>query len=210
MNVAILPGRERLNMFRYMFYVTSIVIYWHAKIQEKPEIAFPSVKEWNDSEDGMTVSRMNELMNIFGNSLFESISITAYPLLAADNRSARHDLVVHRTRQFGEEAMPYKFFTQPSPILCIRLCETVFVNVTLDATFQSVHPAFEIPQSVLLKDDATFVLGFNLLSGHFSDDFLGNQEQSTADYLARSRTRCARQPSNSLSSRCSSPSRLPS
>jgi hypothetical protein len=168
------------------------------------------VKEWDESEYGMTVSRMNELVNIFGNSLFENISITACPLLAADNRSVRHDSMVLWTLQSGEETMPYRFFTQPSPILCIRPCETVFVNVTLDTTFMSVDPVFAISQSVLLKDDATFVLGFNLLSGHFSDDFLGNQEQTTADYLARPRTRCARQPSNSLSSRCSSPSRLPS
>jgi hypothetical protein len=47
------------------------------------------------------------------------------------------------------------------------LCETALVNVALHITVISVNQRFAIPLSVPLKDDATFVLGANLLSGHF-------------------------------------------
>jgi hypothetical protein len=35
----------------------------------------------------------------------------------------------------------------------------------------SVDPTSAIPTSVLLKEDVSFVLGVNLLSGHFYGDF---------------------------------------
>jgi hypothetical protein len=66
----------------------------------------------------------------------------------------------------------------------LGLYQTVLVKVTLDITFMSVDPTFAIPQSVLLKDDVPFVLGVNLLSGHFSGDLVDKQAQGTADYLA--------------------------
>jgi hypothetical protein len=52
----------------------------------------------------------------------------------------------------------------------------VFVNIALHITFMSVDQTLAIPHSVLLKDDATFVPGVNLLSGHFDGDFLAKQE----------------------------------
>jgi hypothetical protein len=71
-----------------MFHMTGTIIHWHAKNQWKPEITFGSVKEWNESEYGMIVSRVSEFMNQFGDIiLFGSVSITAYPLPAADNWS---------------------------------------------------------------------------------------------------------------------------
>jgi hypothetical protein len=168
-----------------MFHMTSTRVYWHAKKMRKPEIAFPSVKGWNESEDGMIVSGVSEFVDIFdGIGFFGSVSPTAYRLLAEDNRSVWHDLLVHGILQFDEETTTYEFFTQHPPILHMGLCDTALVNGVLNITFMSVDPTFAIPQSVLWKDDATFVLGVNLLSSHFCGDFLAKQEQTTAGHLA--------------------------
>jgi hypothetical protein len=60
-----------------MFYMASTIVYWHAKNQREPVIAFPSVKEWTESEYGMIVSRVGEFMNIFGGiSLFGCAGVT--------------------------------------------------------------------------------------------------------------------------------------
>jgi hypothetical protein len=53
------------------------------KNQLKPDFAFPSVKEWNESEYGMIDSGLTEFVDI---SLFGSVSANASPLLAAVNR----------------------------------------------------------------------------------------------------------------------------
>jgi hypothetical protein len=87
-----------------------------------------------------------------------------------------HDLLVYRTLQFDEETTTYEFFTQHPPILHMGVCETALVNVALHITFISVNQSFPIPLPVPLKDDATFVLGASLLSGHFYGDFLAKQE----------------------------------
>jgi hypothetical protein len=87
--------------------------------------------------------------------------VPAHPLLPADNRSVRQDLLVHRTVQFDEEMTTYEFFTQHPLILYTRLCETVMVDVALRVTFMSVNQTFAIPTSVLLKNDLPFVLGVN-------------------------------------------------
>jgi hypothetical protein len=78
-----------------MFHMTNTIVHWHAKNRWKLEIAFPSLKEWNESEYRMIVSRVSELMNIFGHtSLFEYVSVIAHALFAGDYRSVRHDLLV--------------------------------------------------------------------------------------------------------------------
>jgi hypothetical protein len=95
MNTAIPRDRDCSNMCLHVFHMTSTIINWHAKNRWKLEIAFPSMKEWNESEYRMIVSGVSELMNIFGHtSLFECVSVIAYPLLAADYRSVRHDLLI--------------------------------------------------------------------------------------------------------------------
>jgi hypothetical protein len=40
----------------------------------------------------------------------------------------------------------------------------------------SVNQTFAISTCVLLKDDVTFAIGANLLSGHFHGNFLAKQE----------------------------------
>jgi hypothetical protein len=88
------------------------------------EIAFPSVKELNESECGMIVSGVSESMNTLGGiTLFENVSVTAYSLLTADNRWVRHDLLLYRTLPFEEETRTYKFSTQHLPILYMGPCE---------------------------------------------------------------------------------------
>jgi hypothetical protein len=47
-----------------------------------------------------------------------------------------------------------------------------------------VDRTFAILQSVLMKNDLTFVLCVNLPSGRLYGDSLAKQEQTTADYLA--------------------------
>jgi hypothetical protein len=161
-----------------MFHTTSAIFYKYAKNQRKPEIAFPSVKEWNENEDGIIVSGVSEFMNsVEDTRLFGSVNVTAYPLLAADNRSARQDLLVYRTIPFDKETTTYEFFTQPPPILHMGLRETGLVDVALHITLMSVNQRFAIPPSVPLKDDATLVLGAHLLSAHCYGDFLAKQER---------------------------------
>jgi hypothetical protein len=142
MNAAVRQDRDCSNMCLYMFHMTSTIIYWHAKNEWTPEIAFRSVKKWNEGEYGTTVSRANEFMDIFGDSLFRSVSVSPYPLFAADNWSVRHDLRVRRTLRFHKETTTYEFFTQHPPIRDTGLGETVLANVALNITFMSVHPTF--------------------------------------------------------------------
>jgi hypothetical protein len=92
-------------------------------------------------------------------------------------------LLVYRTLHFDEERTTSDFFAQNPPILDMRLCEKVLVNIALNVAFMSVDPTFAVPTSALLKGDATSGLGDNLLSSHFYGDFLAKQEQTTADYL---------------------------
>jgi hypothetical protein len=103
MNSAVLGDNHRSNMCLDMFHMTSTIMYGHAKNKRKPETAFPSVKEWNESEDGMIASGVSEFMNGFG-----------------DSRLVRHDLLVYQTLQFDEEMTMYQFFTQCPPILYMR------------------------------------------------------------------------------------------
>jgi hypothetical protein len=56
MNTAIMRDTECPNMCQCMFNTTSAIVCKYAKNQRKPEIAFPSVKEWNENEDEMVVS----------------------------------------------------------------------------------------------------------------------------------------------------------
>jgi hypothetical protein len=151
-----------------MFHTTSIIGYKYTKSQRKPEIAFPSVKEWNENEDGMIVSGVSDFMNIFKDTgLFGSVSVTAYPLPVADNWSVLYELLVYRTILSDKETTTYEFFIRHPSILYMRLCETALVNVALHITLVSVNQRFAIPPSVPVKDDATFALGANSLSGHF-------------------------------------------
>jgi hypothetical protein len=79
-------------------------------------------------------------MNIIEDAcIFGGASITAYPLLLADNRSVRHDLPAHQTLQFGKETRACEFFAQHSPILYMGLYETVSINITLNNTFMPVN-----------------------------------------------------------------------
>jgi hypothetical protein len=55
-NAVILRNRHCSNMCRYIFRMRSPVLCWQAENQRKPEIAFPSVKEWNGSEFGRIVT----------------------------------------------------------------------------------------------------------------------------------------------------------
>jgi hypothetical protein len=151
-----------------MVHMTSRVVYRHAKNQLKPEIGFPRVKEYNESQCGMIVSGANEFMNI--------IRDIACPLLAADNQSIRHGLLVYPTLQFDKETTTYEFFTLHPAILCMGRCETILANIALDITPMSVlRPDVCDPQPVLLKDDETFVLSINLLSSHSHGNFLVKQ-----------------------------------
>jgi hypothetical protein len=160
-----------------MFHTTSTIVYKYAKSQRKPEIAFPSVKEWNENEDGMIVSGVSDFMNIFEDAnLSGSVSVTAYPLPAADNRPVLYDLMVYPTILFDKETTTYELFLRHPSILYMGLCETALVNVALHITLMSINQRLAIPPSVPLKDDATFVLGANLLSGHFYGDSLAKQE----------------------------------
>jgi hypothetical protein len=135
------------------------------------------VKEWNENEGGMIVSGVSDFMNILEDtSLFGSVSVTAYPLPAADNRSVLYELLVYRTILFDKETTTYELFIRHPSILYMGLCETAFVNVALHITLMPVNQRFAIQPSVPLKDDATFVLGANSLSGHFYGDFLAKQE----------------------------------
>jgi hypothetical protein len=159
-----------------MFHTTSIIGYKCAS-QRKSVIAFPSVKEWNENEHEMIVSGVSDFMNIFEDtSLFGSVSVTAYPLPAADNRSVLHELLVYQTILFNKATTTYELFIRHPSILYMGLCETALVNVALHITLMSVNQRFAISPSVPLKDDATFALGANLLSGHFYGDFLAKQE----------------------------------
>jgi hypothetical protein len=56
------------------------------------------------------------------------VSVTACPLLPADNRSVRHVLLVYQTLQFDEGTTTLEFFTQHPPILHMGLCETALAN----------------------------------------------------------------------------------
>jgi hypothetical protein len=68
--------------------MASAIVYWHAKNQRKLEMAFSSVKRWNESGYGMTASGVSEFISMFGGmSLFGSVNVAACPLLTADNRS---------------------------------------------------------------------------------------------------------------------------
>jgi hypothetical protein len=116
-------------------------------------------------------------MNIFEDAcLSGSVSVTAYPLPATDNRSVLYELQVYRTILFDKETTTYELFIRHPSILYMGLCETALVNVALHITFMPVNQKFAILPSVRLKDGATFVLGPNLLSGHFYGDFLAKQE----------------------------------
>jgi hypothetical protein len=121
MNSAILGDKDRSNMCLDMFHMTSTIMYWHAKSKRKPETAFPSVKEWNDSEDGMIVSGVSEFMNGFG-----------------DSRSVRHDLLVDQTLQFDEDTTTYQFFTQCPPILHMR---SKYVELKSRRQYEGVYQA---------------------------------------------------------------------
>jgi hypothetical protein len=118
----------------------------------RPEITFPSVKEWNESQYGIIVNRVSEFISIFGDtSLFESLSVTASTVLLADNRLVWHDFLVRRTFQFNEKRTICEFFTQHPSILSMGLCEAVLVNAALNITFISVDSMSAMPQSVALK-----------------------------------------------------------
>jgi hypothetical protein len=122
-------------------------------------MAFPSVTEWNKSEQGMIVSRVNEVANILGDiNLFGNAKVTACLLLAADNRSIQHGLMLYRTPQLDEETSACEFVIQHPPILQMGLWKMLFVNVALNIMFISVDQTFAIPQCALLKDGITFVL----------------------------------------------------
>jgi hypothetical protein len=73
MNAATMRDRDCPNMCPYMFHTTSAIVDKYTKNQRKPEIAFPSGKEWNENEDGMIVSGMNEFMNFFGVSVSSGV-----------------------------------------------------------------------------------------------------------------------------------------
>jgi hypothetical protein len=64
------------------------------------------------------------------------------------------------------------FFTLHLPILYMGMCETVLVNVALNILFMLVDP---IPESALLKENVTFVLGVKVLSRSFYEMDAGCQ-----------------------------------
>lgn len=74
MKAEILPDRDCSIMRPYAFPMTSTILYWHAKNRRKPGIAFPSVKEWNQSGYAIIVNRVSEFMNIFGASVSSELS----------------------------------------------------------------------------------------------------------------------------------------
>jgi hypothetical protein len=147
MNPAILRDRHCSNVRLYRFHIARTIVYGHVKNKRKPKISFLSVEEWNESEYGMSLSGVSKFMNIFWDiSLVGSlsVSVTAYPLFAADDQLDWHDLLSHRTLHFDEGTMTYKFLTQHLPIFDMELRETVFVNVvlniTVDTTFRYLSP----------------------------------------------------------------------
>jgi hypothetical protein len=80
MNATIIRDRDCPNVCLCMFHTTSAIVYRYAKNQQKPEIAFLSVKEWNENEEGRIVSGVSDFMNIFEDaSLSGSVNVTAYP-----------------------------------------------------------------------------------------------------------------------------------
>jgi hypothetical protein len=129
----------------------------------------------------MIANGVSEFINMSEDiSLFERVSVTSYPPLAADNPSVRPDSLVCQALQFDEETTTYVCFTQHPLIIWMGLGEAVLVDVALNTTVLSVDLMIAIPESVLLKDDALLVPGANLLSIRFSGDFLAKREQSTA------------------------------
>jgi hypothetical protein len=105
--------------------MTGTIVYWHAQNQRKLEIAFPSVSEWNDRQQSERIHG-----RLRGHQSLQEVSVTAYLLLAAENRSVRRDLLVYRTLQFDEEMTTYEFLIQYLPILymgfydCIGQCRS--------------------------------------------------------------------------------------
>jgi hypothetical protein len=65
--------RDCPNMCPFMFRTISAIVCKYARNQRKPEIAFPSVKEWNEVEYGMIVSGVSEFMNFFGVSVSSGV-----------------------------------------------------------------------------------------------------------------------------------------
>jgi hypothetical protein len=96
MNATILRDRECSNMCLSIFPITSIIFHWLAGNHRRPEMAFPSIREWNQIGYGMIVSGVSEFMNIFGDiCLSGTVKVTAYLLLGADNWSIQHDLLAY-------------------------------------------------------------------------------------------------------------------